>query len=186
MQYLAYEVSKLEAKHTQGNATNGALEVCELYKKAASLLTNYETGSFPLVHGDFDTHNALFRRNSDGKLQLTAILDWDSASAGSWLEFCTFPAFLTIRWPTFERGKYSQFVLDTIIRRQESFIQHLEQDERTLHTSTPGRPPNLHALFDSPAVRVAEFILIYSDPYYECNVELVRKYLRAWRNDIDW
>lgn len=191
MEYVAYEAGKIEAKHAQWHASSVenekiSSEVCELYKRAASLLTDHDIGSFPLVHGDFDTHNALFRRDSEGKLQLTAIIDWDSAHAGSWLQFCTFPAFLKIRWPTLERGKYSQFVLDRIRRRREVFLQQLEQEERTLQMRTLGRPQNLHIIFDSPAVRVAEFILIYSDPYYECDGKMIRKYLSAWRKDVDW
>jgi Phosphotransferase enzyme family len=191
MEYLKCEARKIEAKHAQWRATyveskKLLSEVFELYKRAASLSTDHDIGSFPLVHGDFDTHNALFRRDTGGKLQLTAIIDWDGAHTGSWLQFCTFPAFLNIRWPTFERGRYSQVVLDRIRRRQQVFLQQLEQEERTLKTCTPSRPTDLHTVFNSPAVTVAEFILIYSDPYYECDAEMIRKYLSAWRNDIDW
>ena len=190
-EYFGYEADKIERKHAEWRATNVeseklSLEVCTLYKRAASLLTEHGSGSFPLVHGDFDTHNALFRRDSEGKLQLTAVLDWDSAHTGSWLQFCAFPVFLDIRWPAFERGKYSKFVLDRIRRRREVFLQQLELEEHTLQTRTPGRPSNLHTVFDSPAVRVAEFILNYSDPYYECDGEMVRKYLNAWRKDVNW
>jgi hypothetical protein len=190
MEYLAYEAGKIEAKHAQWRATNVeseriSLEACELYKRAASLLVDHYDGSFPLVHGDLDMHNALFRRDSEGRLQLTAIIDWDSAHAGSWLAFCTFPNFLTIRWPTLERGKYSQFVLDGIRRKRQVFLQQLEREERHFQPIIPGRPPSLHTVFDSPAMRAAEFVLIYSDPY-KCDGEMIRKYLSAWRKDIDW
>ncbi len=191
VEYFTYESAKIEAKQAQWRARNEesnqmSMEVCELYKRAASLLIDHCSGSFPLIHDDFDIHNALFKRDTEGKLQLTGILDWDSACTGSWLQFCTFPAFLAVRWPTFERGKYSQFVLDRIKRQQDAFLQQLREEESAGQTSIPGRPSNLPSVFDSPAVRVAEFILLYSDSYYECDGEMLRKYLSAWKKDIDW
>jgi len=162
------------------------MEVCELYKRAASLLADHCSGSFPLFHDDFDTHNALFQRDTEGNLQLTGILDWDSALAGSWFQFCAFPTLIAVRWPLFERGRYSQFVLDRIKRRQDIFLQQLREEESASQTPVPGRPSNLYSVFDSPAVRVADFIIAYSDPYYEAGGEMLRKYLSAWKKDIDW
>lgn len=190
-QYFASQVRSIEAKHVQWRLKNAekkeqSLEVCELYERAVSVLTDLDTGSYPLVHPDFGTHNALFRRDH-GKLQLTGIIDWDTASTGTWLQFCMFPALLCIRWPTLERGRYSPFVLERLDRRQRIYLQQLkEEEESSLSSPTPERPSNLHTVFDSPAVRVAEFILEYSDLYFECDGGMLRKYLRAWREDIDW
>ena len=191
VEYFIYEAAKIEAKQAPWRAMSEesnktSMEVCQLYKRAASLLADHCSGSFPLVHGDFDKHNALFQRDTEGKLQLTGIVDWDSAIAGSWLQFCAFPNFLTIRWPTFERRRYSQFVLDRIKRRRDIFLQQLRKEESASQTPVPGRPSNLHSVFDSPAVRVADFINSYSDPYYEAGGEMLRKYLSAWKKDIDW
>lgn len=77
-------------------------------------------------------------------------------------------------------------MLDRIKRQQDIFLQQLREEESASQTPIPGRPSNLHSIFDSPAVRVAEFILLYSDPYYECGGEMLRKYLSAWKKDIDW
>lgn len=87
-EYFTYETAKIEAKQAPWRAKNEesnkvSMEVCELYKRAASLLADHCSGSFPLVHDDFDTHNALFQRDTEGNLQLTGIVDWDSAIAGS-------------------------------------------------------------------------------------------------------
>ena len=114
---------------------------CALYEQAASRLSDCDTGLFLIAHGDFDIHNALFERDSSGKLQLSAAFDWDSAHPVTWLEFCFFPAFLKIRWPTFETGRYSQMVLDHINRRQRIVLEsitHLEaaRDSKSQH----GRP----------------------------------------------
>ena len=189
-QYFLSATSKIEKEHAQWRVnhvenTALSLEMCSLYTRAASMLTDYTCGSFPLVHHDFGTHNTLFQHNADGKLELAAIIDWDGASTGTWLQFCMFPVFLGIRWPTLERGGYSQLVLDRIDRRQRIYVKQLKEEESTMPSSGE-RPTDLHRLVDSPAVRVVEFILEYSDPYFNCDGEMFRKYLKAWREDVDW
>ena len=191
VEFFMYEAEKIPPRHTawrskSSNDEKVSIAVCELYNKAASFLSDNDLGSFPLVHGDFDTHNALFQRGPDGNLQLSAILDWDSAHTGSWLEFSFFPAFLKIRWPSLEAGKYSPRVLEKIRRRQHIFLESLKQEEWKFGERTTNRPKDLYRIFDSPAVRVAEFILLYSNPYFECDKNLFSKYLHAWRSEVDW
>jgi len=41
-------------------------------------------------------------------------------------------------------------------------------------------------IFDSPAVHVAEFILMYSEPYFKCKEDLICRYLYRWRGEVDW
>lgn len=186
--FFNYEAHKISESHSEWRSRSkedGSLSMtaCELYMKAASSLSDYDTGSFPLAHNDFDTHNALFERDSEGNLQLTAILDWDGAHSVTWLQFCFFPTFLKIRWPSFERGKYSPLVLRNIQRRQHIFLDALQQNEHDMMETNVSRPRNLYQIYNSPAVRVAEFILIFSDPYYECSGDLIEKYLEAWKID---
>ena len=191
VEFFKYEASKISASHMKWRSKSHEDEkksmlACALYEQAASRLSDCDTGLFPIAHGDFDTHNALFERDSSGKLQLSAVLDWDSAHPVTWLEFCFFPAFLKIRWPTFERARYSQMVLDNINRRQRIFLESITHLEAASNSkSQHGRPFPLHTIYDLPPVRVAAFILEYSDPYYQCDEELVRKYLVACRKEFN-
>lgn len=191
-EYYASRVRKIETKHTQWrlknvDKTEQSLEICALYETTASILTEYSTGSFPLFHPDFSTHNALFRRDPHGSLQITAIIDWDYAHTSPWLQFCTFPVFAGIRWPTLERGKYAQFVLERIYRRQQAYLRQLkEEEENSGSPPTTERPAKLYTVVDSSAVRVSEFILKYSDLRFQFDGDMLRKYLRGWREDIDW
>jgi Phosphotransferase enzyme family len=192
VEFFNYEAGKISECHREWRAKSiddakKSEAACLLYKQAASSLSDYENGSFPIAHGDFDTHNALFKRDVSGNLVLSAVLDWDSAHTVTWLEFCFFPAFLAIRWPALEAGKYSQRVLESIKRQQQIFLHSLQQLQSEMSDSesnvNPGCPPHLHDIFDTPPVRVAEFILKYSDPRYQCDERLIRKYLVAWRQD---
>jgi len=190
VEFFKYEASKISASHTEWRSKTRedekkSLRACSLYEQAASSLSDHDSVSFPIMHGDLDIHNCLFERDSDGNLQLSAVLDWDSAHTVTWLEFGFFPSFLKLRWPTLEAGKYSQLVLDKIKRNQIIFLESLARSEAANSAkSQPGRPSPLHTLYDSPPVRVAEFILEYSDPYYQCDPDLVRKYLIAWRREF--
>jgi hypothetical protein len=85
--------------------------------------------------------------------------------------------------------------LDSInLRRQRIFLNPSPvwkpQATRNPNTLAPFRGPfPLHTIYDAAPVRVAAFILEYSDPYYQGDEELVRKYLAAWRrefNGIPW
>lgn len=194
VEFFKYEASKIPDHHKTWRINSPdddkkSMIACSLYEQAASRLSDYDTGSFPIAHGDFDTHNALFERDAAGKLQLSAVLDWDSAQTVTWLEFCFFPNFLSIRWPAFEAGKYSQHVLQNIKRQQCIFVQALRQlecgNKSSDLDSPPCRPSPLYNLFDSAPVRVAELLLKYSNPRYQCNEELLRKYLTAWRTDLE-
>jgi hypothetical protein len=189
-QYFLSVSSKIEKDHArwrvnQDMDTAQSLEMCSLYTRVAGMLTDYTCGSFPLVHPTFGTNNTLFQHSADGKLELTAIIDWDGASSGTWLQLCTFPEFVRIPWPTLEKSAYSQLVLDRIDRRQRIYVEGLKDEESTMPSSGE-RPADLHRLVDSPAVRVAEFIFEYSSLYSNCDGEMFRKYLKAWRGDVDW
>lgn len=127
VEFFKYEASKISASRIEWRSKSSddmkkSLLACSLYERAASCLSDYDTGLFPIAHGDFDTRNTLFERNSEGKLQLSAVLDWDSAHPVTWLEFCYFPVFLNIRWPTLEAGRYSPLVIDKIKERQRIFV----------------------------------------------------------------
>jgi hypothetical protein len=187
VEFFNYEASKIPASHREWRSKTRedekkSLQACALYEHAASCLSDHDSASFPIAHGDLGIQNCLFERDSDGNLRLSAVLDWDSAHTATWLEFCFFPNFLEVRWPTLEAGRYSPLVLDKIKRNQIIFLESLARLEAANSAKPlPSRPSPLNTLYDSPPVRVAEFILEYSDPYYQCDADLVRKYLIAWR-----
>lgn len=151
--------------------------LCAIYNDIASELSDYDCGSFPLCHGDLGTHNMLFSRNETGQWRVSGILDWDYAHTGSWLELGQYPVLLEIRWPYLSR--YSSFVLESILRKQRTFLEEVQKYEVKLGNNSPP----LSTVIDCPAVRVAEFILIYSDPEFKVDCELFLKYVRDWRQD---
>jgi aminoglycoside phosphotransferase (APT) family kinase protein len=158
-----------------------ACSVISLYEKIASQLSDHDYGSFPLAHGDLGTHNIRFVRDSMGQLQLSGVLDWDAAHASAWPDFGQYPALMEIEWPAFETGEYAPFVLNHILKKQRIFCDGLRQYEDA-HSCHPGPP--LSDLVDSAVVRVAEFILIYSDPEeYGVDCSLLLKYVRVWKKD---
>lgn len=155
--------------------------VISLYEKIASHLSDYDNGSFPLAHGDLGTHNIRFVRDSIGQLQLSGVLDWDAAHASAWADFGQYPALMEIEWPALEAGEYAPFVLEHLLRKQRMFRDGLRryEDAHACHTE-----PSLSVVVDNPVVRVAEFILIYSDPEeYGVDYSLLLKYVRAWKED---
>lgn len=160
-----------------------AHSVLSLYEEIASHLSDYDECGFPLAHGDLGTPNVLFVRDSSGKLQISAVLDWDSAHASAWPDFGQYPTLLEIHWPTFETGEYSSFVLDQILRTQRLFREGLRHYEPKFSNDPD---PLLSVVLDAPAVRVAEFILMYSDPDDGVDCSLLLKYVRAWKKDWKW
>ena len=156
--------------------------VCSLYKDVALQLSDYDSDSFPLSHGDLGTHNMLFSRNAAGRLLLNGVLDWDAAHSSSWLDFGQYPTMLEVRWPTLEAGRYASFVLESIYRKQRAFLKGVRDCEAE-NGNDVSNHPQLSKLIDCPAVRVAEFILLYSDPEFNVDYALMLKYVRAWRKD---
>jgi aminoglycoside phosphotransferase (APT) family kinase protein len=148
-----------------------------LYNDIASELSDYDCGSFPLCHGDLGTHNTLFNRDANGKWVVSGILDWDYAHTGPWLELGQFPVLLEIRWPYLHR--YASFVLESIRRKQHTYLEGVKECEVELRNGGP----RLSTLIDCPAVRVAEFVLRYSDPEFKDSRELLLKYVREWKTD---
>jgi aminoglycoside phosphotransferase (APT) family kinase protein len=156
--------------------------VCSLYEKVASELSDYDSGSFPLSHGDLGTHNLLFSYNAAGQLFLNGVIDWDAAHTSSWVDFGQYPTMLEVRWPTLEAGRYALFVLESIYRKQRAFLQGISDCEREYGNDCLNYP-QLSKLIDCPAVRVAEFILLYSDPEFNVDCKLLLKYVRAWKKN---
>ena len=64
---------------------------CVLYFKAVMLLSDYDTGEFPITHRDFDTHSTLFRRDSTKELHLAPILDWGRQADSELVGILLFP-----------------------------------------------------------------------------------------------
>jgi aminoglycoside phosphotransferase (APT) family kinase protein len=157
-----------------------AYSVISLYEKVASHLSDHDYGSFPLAHGDLGTHNIRFQRDSCGKLQLSGVLDWDAAHASAWPDFGQYPALLEVEWPALEAGEYAPFVLDHIWQKQRMFREGLRRYEDA-YSHDPEQ--SLSVIVDSPVVRVAEFILMYSDPDYGVDCSLFLKYVQAWKKD---
>ena len=152
------------------------------YEKIAAQLSDYDDGNYPLAHGDLGTHNVLFVRDLTGNLQISGVLDWDSAHASAWPDFGQFPALMEIQWPGFETREYSPFVLEHLLKIQTLFREGLRKYEsvRSNHSDRP----LVSLVVDSPAVRVAEFILMYSDlDRYGVDCSMLLKYVRAWRKD---
>ena len=86
------------------------------YKDVAAELSDYDSSSFPLSHGDLGIHNMLFSLNVTGQLLLNGVLDCDFAHISSWSDFDQYSIVLEVRWPTFEAGRYASFVLESIHR----------------------------------------------------------------------
>ncbi len=157
-----------------------ARTICSLYEKVASELSDHDYGTFPLTHGDLGTHNVLFERDEDGQLQINGVLDWDYAHASAWPDFGQFPTLLEIDWPSLEAGQYSSLALDSLRHQQKLYLCGVRKYEDT--TRLDGYPL-LSEIIDTAAVRVSEFILLYSNPRDEVDVPLLLKYIREWRRD---
>jgi hypothetical protein len=135
----------------------------------------------PDRHQSIVTHNIRFVRDSRGQLQLSGVLDWDAAHASAWSDFGQYPALMEIEWPALEAGEYAPLVLDHILRKQRMFCDGLRRCEAE---NAPDPEPPLSLVVDSPVVRVAEFILMYSDPEeYSVDRSLLLKYVRAWKEN---
>jgi len=196
-EYFKFEAESIRAKHNRwlygrpANATEDDVMrsqiVCGLYDQLASQLSDYDSpGAFPLSHGDLGTHNLLFSRDEAGRLLLTGVVDWDFAHASSWCDFGQWPALLEIRWPTLEAGRYSEFVLESIRRKQRIFLDGIRNQRRNdsnEDNKDGSKFPQLLDVIDTPPVRMAEFLLNYSDPYYRVDEDLLLKYVKQWKKD---
>jgi aminoglycoside phosphotransferase (APT) family kinase protein len=189
--FFKYQAESIRKRHDEWlnsspTATFDDIErsqtVCTLYSNVATKLLDYDSGVFPLSHGDLGTHNMLFSRDAGGKFLLTGVLDWDAAHSSSWSDFGQYPVLLEIRWPAFEAGRYAPFVLESIRRKQRAYFQGLRHCETQYSNDTPHNH-QLTKIVDSPAVRVAQFFLMYSDPEFNVDSQLLLKYVRAWKED---
>jgi len=153
--------------------------LCALFDELAPELYDYDHGSFPLAHDDLGTHNVLFVRDPKGDWQVSGVIDWDYAHASAWEEFGQFPACLEIDWPLFEAGEYNATVIEDIRREEEMFVKGILKCEDVARRQIDQFL--LSEIIDSPAVRVAEFILRYWQPEKEVSSSVLLKYVRAWR-----
>jgi hypothetical protein len=154
--------------------------LCTLYERVASKLSDHDYGIFPLTHGDLGTHNVLFIRDQSGQLRINAVLDWDYAHASAWPDFGQFPTMLEIDWPTLETGEYSSFALNNLRHQQKLYLDGIGKCQ---DPSPADGFPVLSNIIDTPAVRVAEFILSYSNPKENLDVAMFLKFIRDWRSD---
>jgi hypothetical protein len=197
-EYFKYVAESIHAKHDHwlyGRSANATEDdvirsqiVCGLYDLIASQLSDYDSpGAFPLSHGDLGTHNLLFSRDEAGCLFLTGVVDWDFAHSSSWCDFGQWPVLLEIRWPTLEAGRYSEFVLESIRRKQRIFLDGIrnQRENGSNEDKKDGGSefPQLFDVIDTPPVRMAEFLLNYSDPYYKVDRNLLLKYVKQWKQE---
>jgi len=183
VEFFKYQADVIRKRfHTSLPEDERSRRLCDLYDQVASQLTDYASQTFPLAHGDLGTHNLLFLRQPDGRLILNTVLDWDSAHTSAWIDFGQYPTLLEVRWPAFERGKYSAFVLESILRKQCAFMEGIKSCEK-IEPDTGIEGHKLSELIDSAAVRVAEFFLLYGNPEERVDVEMLMKYVKAWRGD---
>jgi hypothetical protein len=157
-----------------------AATMCTLYERVANELSDHDYGIFPLTHGDLGTHNVLFIRDQSGQLKINAVLDWDYSHASAWPDFGQFPAMLEVHWPTFEKGEYSSFVLKSIRHQQLLYLDGIANCQDPFPSDGF---PALSNIIDTPAVRVAEFVLLYSNPKGRVDLAMVLKFIRDWRSD---
>ena len=82
---------------------------------------------------------------------------------------------LEIDWPALEAGEYSPMVLDTLRRRQQIYLDGI------LKYEDKSQAPLLSSIIGSPAVRVVEFIFLYSDPEGNMDPTTFSKYIAEWQ-----
>jgi len=104
VEFFKFKVERIRYRYTEGLKTDArsdadrerAHSLLSLYEKIAAQLSDYDDGNYPLAHGDLGTHNVLFVRDLTGNLQISGVLDWDSAHASAWPDFGQFPALMEI------------------------------------------------------------------------------------------
>lgn len=101
-------------------------ELCHLYDSVAGQLSDFDSGgNFPLVHGRFGMDSLLYPLEGSG---LFAVINWDKAHTGPWLELAQYPAFLAIDWPRLAWGKYGRYELQSIKYEQEEYLKEFEEE----------------------------------------------------------
>jgi hypothetical protein len=81
-----------------------------------------------------------------------------------------------------ETGEYSSFALNNLRHQQHLYLEAIGKCQ---DPSPADGFPVLLNIIDTPAVRVAEFILLYSKPKAHVTVAMFLRFIRDWRRDLD-
>jgi hypothetical protein len=155
-----------------------ANELCRLYDSVAGQLSDFDNASFPIIHGNLGLDSLLYPLDES---DLFAVIHWDKAHTGPWLEFAQYPAFSRIEWPKLKHGEYDDEDLEQIQYRQHKY----------LHEFARGRSDDvawrveerLSEVIDCPGVRVSEFFVRFGKPRAGVDVQMFLKYVKDWKPD---
>jgi hypothetical protein len=122
VEYYQYKARKIRGRfhkwlappHTPEDIEH-ADELCRLYDSVAGQLSDFDDGSFPVIHRKFGMDSLLYGQD---ELDLVAVIHWDKAHTGPWLEFAQYPAYLGI-----ELGRLAGVIDCPGVRVSEFFVR---------------------------------------------------------------